>query len=470
MPITFNRTIIQDCDAQGTTLDWQNDTNNAQSAAGIGAGETGQNGVPPKQGTGSVEFHSATAISTVGIRMINTVTAFDVRDVEVGCWFLNPKVGESGAGNPELLAEADDSIRLRLYSGVNCVDYYQTQWRLGDGKWQGGWLYLRASGEAGSEDAIINGVWTNTQAAAVDRIGVTVKTQATNDNKNALEYQVDCAQTYDKIIVTGFANPPTNTIPWTLADIYAEDLADSGGNPDEWGVVNNLENFYKFFCGLEFGDGTTVTEFEAANEFIYLQHSSAAHKYDVTIKNNATVTLGVKNTKVSPANTYAQDGVQVVATENGQFQLTTPSKCSPLFTVESGGVLRIYASLLQRFGTINLGSNGTGEIEKLFSDFYDNGVIEFRTTDMTVDECRYHTDSSDKDDVGIFYSVPDSLSRLRVFNCVDGLVFRINFNGTDFVQTYDAKGGTTYDVGILEGSTIDLVDSIFDPTKIVRVT
>ncbi len=464
MPISLNQTIIQDCDDQGTTLDWQNDTNNAQSAAGIGAGETGKNGVPPKEGTGSVEFHTATAISTVGIRMINTVTAFSVRDNEVSCWFLNPKVGESGAGNPELLAEADDSVRLRLYSGVNCVDYYQTQWRLGDGKWQGGWLYLRASGAAGSEDEIINGSWSNTQADAVDRIGVTVKTQADNNDTNALEYQVDYCKYYDKIIVTGL----NSSNPWTLADIYAEDLADSGGNPQEWGVVNNLENFYKFYAGLEIGDGTTTTEFEAANEFMYFDHSSAAHKYDFVIKNNATVTLGVKNAKT--VETYSQDGVQVFVTENGQFQLTTPSKCSPLFTVESGGVLQVYAGLVRGFGTINLGSNGSGVVETLFTDFYDNDLIEFRTTGLTVDACRYHTESSDKQDLGIFYSVPTDLNRITVFNCVDGLVFRINYNGSNYVQTYRSLGGTTYDVGILEGSEIDLVDSVFDPAKIVRVT
>ena len=466
MAISINRTIIQDCDDQGTTLDWQNDTNNAQTAAGLGPGETDQNAVTPKQGTGTVEFHTATAISTVGIRMINTVTAFSVRSNEVGCWFLNPKTGETGAGNPELLAEADDSIRLRLYSGVNCVDYYQTQWRLGDGKYQGGWLYLRASGAAGSEDAIINGSWSNTQADAVDRIGVTVKTQATNDNKNALEYQVDSAQYYDKIIITG----TNGGSAWTPADIYAQDLADSGGNPDEWGVTNNLENFYKFYAGLEFGDGTTTTTFEAANEFLYLDHSSAAHTYDVTIKAAATVTLGVKNTKTSPANTYAQDGVQLVATENGQFQLTTPSKCSPSFTVENGGVLQIYAGLLQGFGTVNFGSGGSGVIETLFSDFYDNDIIEFRTTGLTVDECRYHTDSSDKQDLGIFYSAPTSLNRITVFNCVDGLVFRVDYNGSSYVQTYRSLGGTTYDVGILEAREIDLVDSTFDPDKIVRVT
>ena len=463
MPVSLNQTIIQDCDDQGSTLDWQNDTNNPQSAAGLGAGETGQNGVPPKQGTGSVEFHSTNAISTCGIRMINTVTGFSVRSNEVSCWFLNPKVGESGAGNPELLANSDSAIRLRLYSGANYADYYQTQHRLADGNWQGGWLYLRASGAAGSEDAN-SGTWSNTQADAVDRIGVTIETQATNDDKNALEYQVDYAKYYDKIIVTGL----NATNPWTLADIYAEDLANNGANPEEWGVVNNLENFFKFYAGLEIGDGVAVTEFEAANEFMYFDHSSAAHKYDLTIRNNATVTLGVKN--VQPQETYAQDGVQVVATENGQFQLITPSKCAPPFTVESGGVLRMYAGLLQGFGTVNFGSGGTGEIEKLFSDFYDNDIVEFRTTGLTIDACRYHTDSADKQDLGIFYSVPTSLRRLTIFNCLDGLVFRIDFNGASFVQTYRSLGGSTYDVGILEAREIDLVDSEFDPDKILRVT
>ena len=462
MPVSLNQTIIQNCDTDWTT-NWQNDTNNPQSATGIGNGNTGQNAVPPKEGAASVEFHSENAVATLGIRMASTVTSFSVRSNEVGVWFLNPKVGESGAGNPELLAETDSAVRLRLYSGANYADYYQTQWRLGDGKWQGGWLYLRASGAAGSEDAN-SGTWTNTQADAVDRVGVTIETQADNNDKNALEYQVDYVKYYDKIIVTGL----NASNPWTLADIYAEDLADSGPDPEEWGVVNNLENFFKFYAGLEIGDGTTVTEFEAANEFIYLDHSSSAHKYNVTIKNNATVTLGVKNAQ--PQETYAQDGVQIVATEDGQFQLTSPVKCAPSFTVEAGGVLRIYAGLLQGFGTVNLGSGGSGVIEKLFSDFYDNDIIEFRTTGMTIDACRYHVDSADKQDLGIFYSVPTSLNRITVFNCLDGLVFRISYNGANFVQTYRSLGGTTYDVGILEGATLDLVDSEFDPDKIVRVT
>ncbi len=466
MTITLNQTIIQDCDDQGTTLDWQNDTNNANAAAGIAAGETGQNGVPPKQGTGTVEFHSATAISTCGIRMINTVTSFSIRDNEVACWFLNPKVGESGAGNPELLANSDSALRLRVYSGANYADYDQTVWRLADGNWQGGWLYLRASGAAGSESRN-SGTWTNTQADAVDRIGVTVETQATNNNKNALEYQVDYAKYYDKIVVTGYQNEPTNTIPWTLADIYAEDLADNGANPEEWGVVNNLENFFKFFCGIDFGNGTTTTEFEASNEFMFLDHSSSAFKQDVVITNAATVTLGVKNVQTEA--TYAQDGVQLVATENGQFQLTTPEKCSPLLTVNSGGILKIYAGLIQGFGTVSLGGGGSAVVEKLFSDFYDNGVIEFRTTGMTVDACRYHIESTDKGNLGVFYSAPTSLNRLTIFNCFDGMVFRISYNGANRVQVIRSLGGTQYDVGIIDPGTLDLSDSIIDPTRIKRV-
>ncbi len=461
MPITLNETVLQNCDTNPSS-NWQNDTNNTGTAGNIAGGS-----VPPQEGTNCVEFDNG-ANATFGVRMVNTVTPFSVRSNEVGIWFLNPKFGEAGAGSPELLAQTDSAVRLRLYSGANAVDYYQKQWRLGNGLWQGGWLYLRASGAAGSEDAIVTGSWSNTQADAVDRIGVTVESVAANTSKNALEYQIDYAKFYDKIIVTGFANPPTNTIPWTPADIYAQDLADNGANPEIWGVVNNVENFFKFFCGLEIGDGTTVTEFEASNEFLFFDHSSAAHKYNITIKNNATVTLGVKNAKT--VETYAQDGVQIVATENGFFTLTTPSKCAPSFTVESGGVLRIYAGLLQGFGTVNLGSGGAGEIEKLFSDFYDNDIIEFRSTDMTVDACRYHTESGDKQDLGIFYSVPTSLNRITVFNCIDGLVFRISYNGSNFVRFYRALGGTTYDVGILEANTLDLVDSTFDPDKILRVT
>ncbi|MDJ0952480.1 MAG: hypothetical protein QNJ81_02255 [Acidimicrobiia bacterium] len=451
MPITLNQTILNNADA---TTGWAT----FGAAAALAAGS-----VPPKQGTNCVEFHYTGTGGTGGIQT-PTFTAVSVRTGEIGVWFLNPKKSQAGEES-ELIRPISGAIRLRLFSGANSADYYQDQHRLGNGEFQGGWLYLRASGEAGSEDLVSAGTWGNAQADSVNAVGVYVDGQQGNDDKNALEYQVDYVKYYDKIVVTGL----NGMNPYTLADIYAEDLADNGANPEEWGVVNNLENFFKFYSGLEIGDGTTATEFEASNEFIFLDHSSSAHKYDVTIRNNATVTLGVKNT-TGVVEDYAQDGVQIVATENGLFQLTTPNKCSPAFTVESGGVLRIYAGLLQGFGTVNFGSGGTGIIETLFSDFYDNDIIEFRTTGLTVDACRYHTDSADKQDLGIFYNSPSSLNRITVFNCVDGLVFRISYNGANFVQTYRSLGGTTYDVGVLEAATVDLVDSTFDPDRIVRVT
>ena len=461
MAITLDQTILNTADA---TTGWT--TFGAAAALAAGSVTPAQ-----KQGTDTVEFHYTGTGGTGGIRHAN-VTAFSVRTEEVGVWFLNPKKSQSGE-EAELIRGISGAVRLRLFAqSGNTADYYQDQHRLANGNFQGGWLYLRASGAAGSEDAN-SGTWTNTDADNVVAVGVYVDGQQGNDDKNALEYQVDYVKRYSKITVDGYADEPTNTVPWTLADIYAQDLADSGGNPEEWGVVNNLENFYKFYCGLQFGNdaGTVTTEFEASNEFIFLDHSSSELTYDIVIKNNATVTLGVKNTS-GVVEDYAQDGVQLVASENGLFQLTTPAKCSPAFTVESGGVLRIYAGLLQGFGTVNFGSGGSGEIEKLFSDFYDNDIIEFRTTNMTIDACRYHTDSADKGDLGIFYSQPGvgGLNRLTVFNCLDGLVFRVDYTGTRFVQTYRSLGGTTYDVGVLEALTVDLVDSAFDPTKIVRVT
>lgn len=452
MAIVLDQTILNTADA---TTGWT-----TFGSAGALAGGS----VTPsqKQGTNTVEFHFTGTGGIGGIRHAD-VTAFSVRTEEVGVWFLNPKKSQSGEED-ELIRAISGAVRLRLFAASgNTADYFQDQHRIGTGEFQGGWLYLRASGEAGTEDAN-SGTWTNTDADNVVAVGVYVDSVQGNDSKNALEYQVDYVKRYSRITVTGLGN--------TLADIYAQDIAFNGANPEEWGVVNNLENFYKFYCGLDIGDGTTATELTASNEFMYFDHSSATVKYNIRVRNNATLILGTKNTS-GVVEDYAQDGVQIVATENGLFTAASPQKCAPSFTVEAGGTLRIYAGLLQGFGTVNLGNNSTTAIiEKLFSDFYDNDIIEFRSTQMTIDSCRYHTDSADKGNLGIFYSQPPvgGLNRITVFNCLDGLVFRVDYNGTRFVQTYRSLGGTTYDLGVLEGSTVELVDSTFDPDKIRRVT
>ncbi len=439
MPVTLNSTTISTADA---TTGWTADTNNAPNSGP----STG--GVLQKEGSGTVEFDLGNT-ATGGIKS-PTVTAFDVRTQEVGVWFLNPKVDENGV---ELMNNGDSALRLRLYSGTNYADYYQGNNKLTDGFYPGGWMFLRASGAAGSEDAN-GGTWTNTQAAAVDSASIIVTSVVDNTNKNATEYAVDIIKYYDKIVVTGYNG---GTTPWTLQDIY------DASETNAWGVVEKAEGFYRFYCGLEFGDGTNAGAFEATNEYIYLDHSSSDHEYNVVVKNNFTVTLGEKNTQTQ--DTYAQNGCQLVATEDALFQLSSPAKCAPSLTVESGGILELYDTKVQGFGTINLGSGGSSAIELINTDLYDNDEVEFRSTGLTADNIRIHHLSTDKGDLGAIYNVPSSMTRINVFNCTDAL----NFQETMSVTKYNA-GDTTYDVVVLEGKTVTLINSVFNETKIKRVT
>lgn len=442
MPITLNFTTINNCDATTGFIV-------IGSGAGLAGGQGGQNGVPAKEGTGTVEFHLG-ANSSGGYRT-PTVTSFDVRDFEVGAWFLNPKFNNAGA---EMIASADNGVSLRLYSGANWADYYQPQWRLADGTWQGGWIYLRASGAAGTEDAN-SGTWTNTQAAAVDSVGIVVNSAASNTGKNDLEYQMDWFKYYDKVEITG-----TNTgSPWTLDDIVTESLN------NVWGVVNKTDTFYEFFAGIEFGDAVaTTTTFKAENEYIFLNQSSADHDYQITVKNGATVTFGAKSAQAQ--GTYAKNGIQLVVPELAVYQpATSPPKCAPSLIAESGGILQVYGTLVQGFGTINLGSGGTAAIDIVKSDFYDNDTIEFRSTGLTADNVRIHTDSTDKQDLGTVYNFPSSMKNIRVFNCVDALEFRAGGTVTNYIA-----GDTTRDALILEGQTLTLKNSTFSETKLERTT
>jgi hypothetical protein len=433
LPISLSGTVISNADA---TTGWAVIPNASTLAGGT---------VPQLEGSDSVSFDIDASNDTGGLQS-PTVTAFDLRNNEVGIWFLNPK---KDADNNELISQEADALRLRVYAGTNFADYNQGFLRDTNNEYPGGWLYLRASGAAGTEDTN-SGTWTNTQAGAITSVGVFLRNDAPNNDKSDTEYHVDYVKYSNKIIVTGFNG---GTTPWTLGDIYDASIA------GDWGLVEKTENFYRFYCGLEFGDGSAAGAFDANNEYIFLDHSSADLKYDVTVKNNFTVTLGVKNVQTQA--TYAQDGVQLVSSQSALYDTAEPR---PSLSVEAGGNLNCYATLIQGFGNVALG-DGTGNIELVGVDMYENTTVQFRSTQLSADNIRVHTLSTDKGNLGVITETPISMTRVQVFNSNDALEFQQSFSVTEYVAS-----DNTFDVLIQEGDEMSLINSSFDPAKLKRTT
>jgi hypothetical protein len=439
MPITLNVQTINTCD----------NTTGVTSTSGLTAStiaiETNR-----KEGTGSIDLES----TGTGLRgaTFTISPAIDLRTTEISCWFFNPGFSDDGA---RILGDVDSDLRLRVYNGggtsANYAEFDQSQLKFFDGqatRYPTLWSILRCSGDAGQETRT-NGTWTTTQASSVDAVAV-IFGQTADSAAGFLgqdtPFLIDFVKAADKIIVTG----DNSGTPWTFQDIYNADQTNA------WGLVQKRENFYTFFCGLEFGDGTTGS-FADENVSVFFDHSSKDHAYDITIKNNFTVTLGEKN--IGTSDTYAQDGVIIRASENGIFD-STSTKVAPAFTVESGGILQAYATTIAGYGTVNLGSGGSGVIELVGVDLYDNNAVEFRSTGLTADNIRVHQLSTDKGDLGTIFNVPVSMSRIQVFNSNDALEFRESFSVNQYIAS-----DNTFDVVILEGEEMVLQNSSFNTIK-----
>lgn len=445
MPITLNYTDISTCEA---TTNW--------SVTGGGASLGTSSEVVSRQGTNYVTFKNSTAANS-GVR-VAYATTFDLRTNLLTAWLLQINGDRNGNNLFTPGAATAGQIKLRVYSSQSgaerWADYYQGQHIDLTQSWKGGWLLLRCSGDAGSEDAN-SGTWTSADAAAINAVGILLSQNLANTNNNDKPHGVDWVKYQDKIIVEDYNG---GTTPWELADIYTADITKATGG-GIWGVVENTENFYSFTVGIDFGDGT-VGAFLAENEYIFLSHAAASFDCDVVIKANFVATFGTKNA-AGTIGTYAENGVQLVVSAGPIYGTGTPS---PDFTVESGGVFNNYAGLLRGFNVINLGSGGSGVIDLIGTDFFDNVDTEFRSTGVAALNIRLHFPDGSEAPIGSLDAVPNSFEGIDVFQVTDGLAVNV----TATIDRYKA-GDATADIVIADAQTVTLVNSTFDETKLKAV-
>ena len=395
-----------------------------ENAAGTSTGQGGSNGIPAKEGSGSVEFHLTGAGQSGGLQS-PAIPAFNMVDREVGLWFLNPGEEDGGA---QLLRNATDSLFLRVWHSGGQTDFDQSYLRLPDGNWNNGWLYLRATGNL---------------------IGVTniaprvFNCNAPNNAKQDLEYQIDYAKSYDKIIVTGVE---------TLDSIYQASLT------NDWGLVEKNDNRFSFNCGIEFASGCT---FVAENQDIFLNHYSDQFKQNIIVKAGANVRFGRRSQPSVFA--YAQDGCQIKSPET---PLIGSGKAAPDFLVEDGANFSCYDTLIQGFGNVLFGQNNTSPavIDIIKVNLYDNNNVEFRSTALDADDLRINQDSADIGNIGAVFFAPNSFRNIQAFNCVNALQFEVSC----LVEGYTAQN-TVNDAVIRDGADVEFRNSDLDFSKLLRV-
>jgi hypothetical protein len=421
MPITLNYTTVESADDAGN---W--------STVGDGAG-IADSSYPSKEGSQCIEWEMKNS-SEGGVVNKNAVTPFDISVNEVSIWFLNPVVDEDGA---EVIDNTTNAgLYIRLYSGSNWADYYQTQHRKVNGSWRGGWLYCRASGTVGDEDRN-SGTWGTAQVTSVDKVAIMVKSGGgDNTQKNSAKFGTDWSKYYDKIIISG----DNSGVPYTLQDIFSisEDKSQGGG---VWGCVDRAETYYSVSAGIDFGDGASGS-FVMENEYLFFNQFSTAQKQHINIKNNFNFRAGVYS------NGYSNSGCDIV----------NPNRAD--FIIDAGANVEIYATEVQGYDDLTM----NGDCSVIGCDLFNNLNLYLNNSNIIFENNRVYYDSASKAKAGVVNLTPSVFNNISVFQTTDGLQF--NQNAT--LVEYNASGND-YDLVVKDGVTVNVKDGIIDNTKLKRV-
>ncbi len=433
MAITLDATTLADCEDATANL-----ATNGWTAFGgesitddlrLERSET----YPEREGSYCLEWGCAADANWHG-PITPSFTSFDVTTREFGVWFLIPKASNDES---QILASQSDALRVRLYDASS----NWAEWDIGgNDDFKGGWNFIRVSGNSPDRNSTTAPTYT-----AITQAAVLCKNAGANNDKQSngdAYYGVDWFHSFTKITVTGGTAIAPNDL---------DDIMTAVNTKPFWGQVEKTDIFYNFKCALEIGDGTS-TYFAEENKFFLFDPFDQDVPYEIRVKNNADCRFGLKNTGTD--GTYAQNGCQLIHNLAGNADIV----------VESGGILKNYAGRIEGWDTINLGSGGSGLVEMIKVDFYDNVTLELRSTGLDFQDVRMHFPDGSEAAIGTVYNAPDNMVLIKVFQVTDGLAFRV----ATTVEEYNA-GDTTYDLAVLEGVTVDLVNSNFSSSKLKRL-
>lgn len=177
---------------------------------------------------------------------------------------------------------------------------------------------------------------------------------------------------------------------------------------------------------------------------------------------------------IQGTNTVAVRGCQVVMPTDREDHISTTLPAASDISCENGGTFKAFNSKFFRWRDIFLGAaSDTGSTVELNDVRFDTcETIYFRanTLDMAGLIEIYNNAANDRDHCAEMIVSPNSCEDLLVHDCIQAVHFRATLTLTNYrAQDVNKAGGTNYDLAILEGNTVTLVDSVFDPDAILRL-
>ncbi|MDJ0952481.1 MAG: hypothetical protein QNJ81_02260 [Acidimicrobiia bacterium] len=455
-----------DCDATGgwTALTGTDPGGTFQAAT------IALNTIQPLEGTGCLSIKSGNA--TAGLRgYYQDVTAgsrFIITQTTLNVWFNYAK----GKG-AQILTSTSGAVRLRLYFGgtVDWAEYNLTE--AGNDSLNFGWQVLQCSGRNLNGGAV-SGTWVNTASnwdREIHRVAIVFDVLNPNDAGADPGLLVDMFFTGNKIVVS---EGTTGGTPATFQDLV--DYQKIGGTRTGFplGLVNLDGVFATLRCGLDIGNGTDGLNNEGylqvGETFLLFNQWSAQVKHNIVVKNFAQLDFGEGESVigVDGTNVAAVRGCQVVMPTDREDEVSTTLPAASDVSVENGGILNAYNTKFFRWRDIFLGAasdtSSTVELINVIFDSCETVYFRANTLDLANIEI-YNNAQNDRNHCGEMIVSPDSCSDLLVHDCNEG----IHFRATLTIPTYRAQDNTVYDLAILEGDTATLVDSFFDPDKILRL-
>jgi hypothetical protein len=355
---------------------------------------------------------------------------FSVMQQDVMLWFLYVKGKAS-----KYIYDVNDACTIRLWDVYR--NYYADYHMGGHTTLQASWQNLLVSGDQ-----------PNYKNGAIDfnrinKIELRLNMQSGNGGTGESSFAIDWVKRGNTIIVCN----GTLVSPMNFDGMYTWDVLSAIG------LVYKEDTFVKLWAGLQIGDGSTPTVFSAENMFVYNDQYSDAVHHNIVVKNNATLILGKKLTGAE-GDVYAINGCSLVTKEGRTADIT----------VEPGGTLLVYGTKVFRFRNVQFGTSSgqASQIEINRCDFDTNYTVDFRTNNLSIKDTQLHHPTSNS--IGVVYNEPATLENIQVHNASRGLTIRDSMA----LRNYWAKDNT-YDIAIQDGKSVDLVNSIFNPGKILQV-
>ncbi len=411
-------------------------------------------------GSASIEMRATAGLATY-THDIAVGQGFQITTETLNVWFRYSKgKGASYLGDGSTLV-----IRVFFGGTVDWADYRPLD--NADEDLDFGWNLLQVSGKE-LNGGSTSGTWSNTDSnwdREVRRIEMRLNLQNANDKDTEdAPMLMDSWFSGTKVIVS----EGTPAAPVTLENVetYCNDRTvnrGGGTKPFALGLINIEDVFADIRCGIDVGNGSDGLNNEGnlkiLQKFLLFNQWSEDAKHNVVTKNFSTLESG-----------EVDNGVDNDYPVKGCFFVLPPSRFSD-FICENGGTIKGFDSKFFRWRNLDFGAA---------SDT--SSTIELRR--VQIDSCnlaRFRANTMDFADIEIYNNAnigsatpqcaeitksPNSCSNFLVHDCAQGMHFRANVTITEYL----AQDNTGNDLAVLDGFEATLVDSVFDDTKIGRLT